>query len=354
MTTIQPIEAEKRREILEEIFRDQAATAARYKPVMSLDELKEREQILDYLVREVMREGVDYGWVPGTKPSSESKPGEFQAKPTLFKAGAERACAFFGYAPRFSFIEKVEEWTPERFGELVFYYQVSCSLEKDGKHVGEGLGSATTWESKYRYRKGERACPSCGAAAIIKGKAEYGGGWLCFAKKGGCGAKFADGDVTIEAQEVGRIANPDVADVVNVVLKMAQKRAYVAAVLTATGLSSRFTQDLEDYQVIDIQADQTAAAKLTAAPAASPSDPELQGLLERLRTADGRREAVTALCDRLAAAIGDTNADEEWGRLLARHKVENIEQFKSLKPLQAFVGDLLAVVRGCEAPKGGQ
>jgi len=33
-------------------------------------------------------------------------------------------------------------------------------------------------------------CPECGADAIIKGKEEYGGGWLCFNKKGGCGMKW--------------------------------------------------------------------------------------------------------------------------------------------------------------------
>ena len=34
-------------------------------------------------------------------------------------------------------------------------------------------------------------CPVCGKDAIIQGKPEYGGGWVCFSKKGGCGAKFA-------------------------------------------------------------------------------------------------------------------------------------------------------------------
>jgi len=38
-----------------------------------------------------------------------------------------------------------------------------------------------------------QTCPECGQAAIIKGKAEYGGGYLCWKKKGGCGAKFPDG-----------------------------------------------------------------------------------------------------------------------------------------------------------------
>jgi hypothetical protein len=33
-------------------------------------------------------------------------------------------------------------------------------------------------------------CPKCGKDAIIQGKPEYGGGWLCYKQKGGCGAKF--------------------------------------------------------------------------------------------------------------------------------------------------------------------
>lgn len=37
-----------------------------------------------------------------------------------------------------------------------------------------------------------RPCPSCGQDAIIKGKAEFGGGLVCFKKKGGCGAKWKD------------------------------------------------------------------------------------------------------------------------------------------------------------------
>lgn len=38
-----------------------------------------------------------------------------------------------------------------------------------------------------------RACPECGESAIIKGKAEYGGGWVCWKKRGGCGATFPEG-----------------------------------------------------------------------------------------------------------------------------------------------------------------
>ena len=43
-----------------------------------------------------------------------------------------------------------------------------------------------------------------------------------------------------------RIPNPDAADVVNTIQKMAQKRALVAATLIATSASEFFTQDVED------------------------------------------------------------------------------------------------------------
>jgi hypothetical protein len=43
-----------------------------------------------------------------------------------------------------------------------------------------------------------------------------------------------------------RIPNPDGADVVNTIQKMAQKRALVAATLLATSASEFFTQDIED------------------------------------------------------------------------------------------------------------
>jgi hypothetical protein len=111
---------------------------------------------------------------------------------------------------------------------------------------GSGVGSATTLESKYRYRDGQRKCPRCGKEAIIKGRAEFGGGWLCYARKGGCGAKWNDGDAEIEGQQTGKIENQDPADQHNTAEKIAAKRAYVSAVITATASGSLFTSDLEE------------------------------------------------------------------------------------------------------------
>ena len=42
-------------------------------------------------------------------------------------------------------------------------------------------------------------------------------------KLGGCGAKFLKGDPAIEGQQLGQVPNPDIADVQNTVLKMADK-----------------------------------------------------------------------------------------------------------------------------------
>ena len=58
---------------------------------------------------------------------------------------------------------------------------------------------------------GNPSCPLCGnTTAVIKGKAEYGGGWLCYAKKGGCGAKFQDDDPRLHP--AGRQGNTVVAN----------------------------------------------------------------------------------------------------------------------------------------------
>jgi hypothetical protein len=115
-----------------------------------------------------------------------------------------------------------------------------------GAGSGYGEGICTTRERKYAYRKQERTCPTCGQPAVIKGKAEYGGGWLCWKKRGGCGAKWPDGAPEIEGQEVGEVDNPDLPDLWNTVVKMAEKRARIDAVLAVTGASALFTQDMDD------------------------------------------------------------------------------------------------------------
>ena len=224
-------------------------------PVVNVQTALTRYQDMKDFIDKVLNKDVDYGSIPGTGN-----------KAVLLKPGAEKLAAFFGLTVTYEIIEKVADWTgKDHGGEPFFYFFYKVKLLRQGIVAGEGEGSCNSWETKYRYRKAERTCPECGAEAIIKGKAEYGGGWLCFNKKGGCGAKFKDGDPAIESQHTGRVANPDVADIVNTIQKMAQKRALVAAVLNATNASDWFTQDVEDY--IDGSFTETTPAPAKPAPA---------------------------------------------------------------------------------------
>lgn len=188
------------------------------------------------LIDSIMKPNVDYGIIPGT------------SKNTLLKAGAEKATSFFGLSARFRDAVVVEDFTgKDHEGEPFFFYRRTCELWRGDYIVASVDGSCNSFEKKYRYRNSDRLCPSCGKPAIIKGKQEYGGGWLCYKNKGGCGAKFGDKDQSIIGQDNGQIKNPDVADLANTILKMADKRALVAATLIATGLSEYFTQDIEDF-----------------------------------------------------------------------------------------------------------
>ena len=206
-------------------------------PAATVHDALGRYQAMKDFVSGVLKSKVDYGVIPGTSD-----------KPTLLKPGAEKLAAFFGLTPTFPVVERINDWTgQDHGGEPFFLRDYKCQLYRGGELAGEGCGSCNSWESKYRYRNANRVCPQCGAEAIIKGKAEYGGGFICFAKKGGCGAKFADNDPAITDQQVGKTRNPDIFDQVNTIDKMAQKRALIAAVLIATNASDYFTQDIEDF-----------------------------------------------------------------------------------------------------------
>lgn len=181
--------------------------------------------------RELMEVDVHYGTIPNTD------------KPALLKPGAEVLCQIFGL--RATFEHEIE------YGDQVTEPAVRvvsrCDLhlgDTSGPIVGTGYGAANTWERKHRYRRADRTCPSCGmVGAVIKGKAEFGGGWLCWSRKGGCGAKFKDNDQAITGQYLGDVENPDQHDLQNTIVKMSEKRAYIDATLRTTASSDLFTQD---------------------------------------------------------------------------------------------------------------
>ena len=199
-----------------------------------LDALDTMRTRVARMQKALMVKDVDYGVIPGTG-----------TKPTLLKPGAEKLCQAYGLAA---------EFVPQRIvgdgdKEPHLSYLMRCELHLGstaGLIVAVGYGSANSFEAKHRYRRAARICPNCGKPAIIKGKAEYGGGWVCFKKKDGCGAKWRDGAPEIEGQSVEDVENPDPFDLDVVLVKMSEKRAFIDATLRATAASGLFTQDVED------------------------------------------------------------------------------------------------------------
>lgn len=228
----------------------------------------------------VMKSGSHYAIIPGQRPTPrvDQKTGQVvkiggveqtdPPKPALLKPGAELLNAAMGLHPVLS-----DEYPPtieERGGEMFIQFRRTCAIyrqtgpsELDRMLVGQASGECNSWETKYRYRgQAGRVCPECGAGAIIKGNPKYAptvgdkrggqvlpgyekGGYLCWKKKDGCGAVFPDNHA-VGQQETVREKNPDPMALVNTILKMADKRALVAATLIATGCSDLFTQDIEE------------------------------------------------------------------------------------------------------------
>jgi hypothetical protein len=202
----------------------------------SIASVKLLAAIVHALKDDVFQDGVDYGVIPGTN-----------TKPVLLLPGMEKLMRALRLRP-----EYIARQTIVDFDKHLFYFQYECRLVEidSGLAVASAIGSANSHEAKWRWRQAQRVCPSCGVAAIIEGKPEYGGGWVCFKKKDGCGAKFKADDTRITEQQVGRVENPDMADQLNTIDKIAQKRALASAIKGAANVSEMFTVDLDDQIVV--------------------------------------------------------------------------------------------------------
>ncbi len=277
--------------------------------------VQHRRMMVEF-TQQVMVQGVDYGIIPGTN------------KPTLLKPGAEKLCTLFSFVPKFTILKQIEDWTGEAFGgEPFFFYLVRCSLWRNGELVVEADASCNSREKRYRYRRAERTCPTCNQAAIIKGKAEWGGGWVCFKNKGGCGAKFPDGDASIEKQETGQILNPDIYDCVNTIIKQAEKRAVIAATLLGANASEFYGQDLDavhlppqQEQVINTETGEISTRSV--APDPVDSRPLKERLAERLRKVQADKSILKPICLRLMKSQGKTVSSEQYEWCLSDKTIE--------------------------------
>ncbi len=107
-------------------------------------------------------------------------------KPALLKAGAEHLAAIFGFRSTSSIINRIENYQ-----QCFVLYEVETTIiDIDGNIIATGLGSCNSKERKYQ--------------------------------------------------------RTDFAGNLNTILKMAKKRSYVDAILTACHASGVFTQDIEE------------------------------------------------------------------------------------------------------------
>ena len=269
---------------------------------LSAQDVRAQVNLIQEIMQGVMKKDEHYGVIPGTG-----------TKPTLLKAGAEKLCLTFRLAPDYEIEEKTDG------AHLRITSKCTLTHIPSGQRFGSGMGSCSTREAKYAYRTGKRKCPHCGAEAIIKGKDFKGDGlptgWVCFSKKGGCGTKFADGTPSIESQKEGRVANEDVADQYNTVLKMANKRSLVAAVLNATAASDIFTQDIEDMDL-----NQSPAAGVKTDASSSPTVAGADRLKELQELAAKTTITVAAILIKAGCKTVEEMSDEDYSDACAMLK----------------------------------
>ncbi len=173
----------------------------------TLTDMKARINLLQIVMRNVMKKETHYGTIPGC------------GKPSLWKPGAEIIMAAFNLS--------VEPIAEDLSKDDEIRYRVKVTIKApNGQIVGSGIGECSSNEEKYKWRKA--VCEEEFAETPEDRRRQK---WVKPYQK--------------QAFKIAQIrTNP--ADLANTILKMAKKRALIDGVLTATAASDIFTQDLED------------------------------------------------------------------------------------------------------------
>lgn len=271
----------------------------------------------DAIIGDLLKEGIDndYAVIPGTK------------KKTLLKPGAEKIGDALNLWPDYEIVTAIED-----FDKPLFFYRYRCILRQRGTNVAvaSGIGSCNSREDRFAFRKAARECPTCGAEAIIKGKEEYGGGWLCYKAKGGCGEKWEDASQQaglFAATATGKVRREaeEIFTDVNSIDKMGQKRSHVAATLDL-GFSEVFTQDMEDRNGDD---DTVKAAPpkrenpKPAPPKVQEPEPEIPASVKATEppvTTGPGEEMVKGIVQAIAETKSRPDAEKQWTRFGVRLK----------------------------------
>lgn len=241
---------------------------------LTVDELKQRLEFVQQIMGTVMKEGQDYGKVPGCGD-----------KPGLFQPGAQKLGMTFQLTDEVK-SEKVVDH-PNFHREYSFVVSVKSSSGR----TWDGVGTCSTMEAKYRYKSASLKCPLCGKETVFKSK-KPGEGWYCWSKKGGCSAQFAPNAESIKSQSPGRVEHDNPPDFWNTVRKMAFKRGFVHAMINATNTSELWSQDLEDIAANQgtVEAEVVEHTPQQQTVKIKSADMPLPERIKKLRAALGNRE----------------------------------------------------------------
>lgn len=200
---------------------------------MTVGQLIEQRKAIVEVMESAMRKDIDYGIVPGTP------------KPSLYKPGSEKILSIFhlGIRPR---VEDLS--TPD-----TIRYRVITEIfsQQSGVVLGEGIGEASSAESKYQWR-GIVCEEEWNATPDDRRRLKW--------KKSDRGA-YAIKQI-----------RADMEDVANTILKMAKKRSQIDAVLTVTAASDIFAQDLEDLKAAGLDPNEDDTVPQTDPKAERPQD----------------------------------------------------------------------------------
>lgn len=114
------------------------------------------------------------------------------SKPSLLKSGAEKICNFFRLVPDVEVLNRIDDFQVPFFSREI---KISLQDSANNKIYAVGIGSCNSMEQRYRRE--------------------------------------------------------DIYSVQNTILKIAKKRALIDGVLNLSALSSRFTQDIEEFEALE-------------------------------------------------------------------------------------------------------
>jgi hypothetical protein len=160
----------------------------------SMDLAKKKRTLLKQFIKAELREKIDYWKAPGSRQES------------LLKPGAEKLSILFNLTHKIELADKIVD---RDANFAMFTYRSTVYHGPSGLLLAQLEGSCNSQEKKYARR-----------------------------------SIYKNGD------RVGEEETP-ICDVLNTLIKMAQKRAYVGAVIQAVGASDFYTQDIDDPDEAD-------------------------------------------------------------------------------------------------------